>query len=694
MNFLRSVLFEEVPDTDPEEEDEEEDEGEAGEGEAEVTEVQADEGVVKEAMPPAEPAPANLTPAERTSAEASLAEPTSAEPASEPLLPEAPPPPPTASDPEEAIAAPAPPPDLPQREAESTAAPVSPVAAPVTATSPAPRSPSQILRNTFSSWGIGDLVKNSLKTIQAKSEELYNEYREELEEFSEGLRKETEDLVERTGHRVKDLPSSLETGAHVAQESLEEVGQTIEEFGSSFWRGTKEIFVQVREAVALVEEEAALSANKAKRQDSAYSASMQRGKYSRYEALVSAMQRDSGTYCDEPEEGEDYAAWKAQFNLEEKKPDIDAILKNNAFMQELQSRIVPLIVEHDTFWMRYFYRLHRLQQAEDARADLVKRAANVEDEELTWDVDEDAESPLLKTEGGQAAAEAEGQKGENLSGMASDVAPADGSIGVLEGTMASEGESASQEKALPGGVSSLASDDAAEEKAERHKQTGSELATKGVTGVRVDGDRGMVDQAGERSPESAASQEAATGSEDGNGGAGTLSDVSSVSGEWQVVNKEDNNGSGHSASEEEAAAPPMAVVPEGPPPPPAAPAAAPPAATAAPAASAATSAASPAVTKSKVASKAATAATPERKGASKDATKSKVAAPSKAPAIVQAPGQKGGTPKAKELSTTPAPAPAAAVSAPAVAREKAAPKEEETGGKGEEDGEGDWGEWE
>ena len=35
---------------------------------------------------------------------------------------------------------------------------------------------------------------------------------------------------------------------------------------------------------------------------------------------------------------------------------IEEVLKDNAFMQELQSRIVPLIVDQDTFWTRYFYR--------------------------------------------------------------------------------------------------------------------------------------------------------------------------------------------------------------------------------------------------------------------------------------------------------------------------------------------------
>lgn len=43
------------------------------------------------------------------------------------------------------------------------------------------------------------------------------------------------------------------------------------------------------------------------------------------------------------------------FNLDMRKGDIDTVIKNNAFMAELQSRIVPLIVQYEDFWTRYFY---------------------------------------------------------------------------------------------------------------------------------------------------------------------------------------------------------------------------------------------------------------------------------------------------------------------------------------------------
>jgi BSD domain len=47
-----------------------------------------------------------------------------------------------------------------------------------------------------------------------------------------------------------------------------------------------------------------------------------------------------------------------------------------------QARIVPLIVEHDTFWRRYFYRLHLLREADAQRAGLAARASAPPEEEV------------------------------------------------------------------------------------------------------------------------------------------------------------------------------------------------------------------------------------------------------------------------------------------------------------------------
>ena len=67
------------------------------------------------------------------------------------------------------------------------------------------------------------------------------------------------------------------------------------------------------------------------------------------------------------QDSEEFAAWLQGFDLAAKQPDIDALVQSNAFMAELQSRIVPVIVDFTTFWTRYFFQLHQLQAKHEQR---------------------------------------------------------------------------------------------------------------------------------------------------------------------------------------------------------------------------------------------------------------------------------------------------------------------------------------
>jgi hypothetical protein len=51
------------------------------------------------------------------------------------------------------------------------------------------------------------------------------------------------------------------------------------------------------------------------------------------EQRVQTMQRDSGTYCDEPDDAEDFEAWRATFVLESKSDEVEEILVSNSFMR-------------------------------------------------------------------------------------------------------------------------------------------------------------------------------------------------------------------------------------------------------------------------------------------------------------------------------------------------------------------------
>lgn len=50
---------------------------------------------------------------------------------------------------------------------------------------------------------------------------------------------------------------------------------------------------------------------------------------------VAAMQRDSSTYCDEPEDAADYAAWRASsFSMPKLQPEVDKIMAGGQYIRD------------------------------------------------------------------------------------------------------------------------------------------------------------------------------------------------------------------------------------------------------------------------------------------------------------------------------------------------------------------------
>ncbi|KAJ8619607.1 hypothetical protein MRB53_028136 [Persea americana] len=229
-----------------------------------------------------------------------------------------------------------------------------------------------------SAWSFGGLIK----TIATRSESVIETYRRDLDEFRSGLKKETEAIVDVTSRAVRDLPVSIDAGAAAAaaQAKLESVGHVIDEFGGSVWRGTAEIITHGKDALADLDDE---SPN----QSSASASNSTH--YSRFDAQVMGIQSDPGTFCDEPEDLEGFNRWKLGFVLEENEEEIENLCGDNGALEGMYSRLVPSVVDRETFWSRYFYRIHKLKLAEEARVSLVKRAISIEDdEELSWDVEE------------------------------------------------------------------------------------------------------------------------------------------------------------------------------------------------------------------------------------------------------------------------------------------------------------------
>uniref|UniRef100_A0ACD5YYQ5 Uncharacterized protein n=1 Tax=Avena sativa TaxID=4498 RepID=A0ACD5YYQ5_AVESA len=227
-------------------------------------------------------------------------------------------------------------------------------------------------------WGFGGL----LKTLSFQSETVLEAYRRDLAEFSTGLRRETDAFREAAARAARDLPSS----AHALD-------------------GLADIVAQGKDAIAQAAASAASAASASGPSDGVAadsepsSASGHLRYYSRFEAQLRALQSDPATFTADPEDAEDYAAWRAGFSLEERQEEIETLCYENDAMEGMVDRLVPEAVESEVFWARYFYRVHKLQQQEDARAKLVKRViAQEEEEDLSWEVDDEVEEEPAKEE--------------------------------------------------------------------------------------------------------------------------------------------------------------------------------------------------------------------------------------------------------------------------------------------------------
>ncbi|GMH28453.1 hypothetical protein Nepgr_030296 [Nepenthes gracilis] len=253
-------------------------------------------------------------------------------------------------------------------------------------------------------WSFGSLIKS----VATKSESMIGNYRRDIEEFGSGLLKETAAIRDVASRAVKEFPDSIDSGAAVAQESLESVGQAIDNLGSSVWKGTTKIIASSKELRFLHDNDGDDENYTNENDDNQSMAqlserSLNSGKYSRSDVRIREIQCDLKTYDEEPEDSDDYREWKLGFVLNEKDGEIEKLIGENRVIEKIYMQLVPSVVDRDEFWGRYFYRVYKHKQAEEARARIVRRAISGEDEEvLSWDVedDDDAEgSNHLESEG-------------------------------------------------------------------------------------------------------------------------------------------------------------------------------------------------------------------------------------------------------------------------------------------------------
>uniref|UniRef100_A0A0A9DSA6 BSD domain-containing protein n=1 Tax=Arundo donax TaxID=35708 RepID=A0A0A9DSA6_ARUDO len=216
-------------------------------------------------------------------------------------------------------------------------------------------------------------------------------YRRDLQDLGSGLRLETAALRKAAARAAAVLPGALEAGASAASDRLESVGQAVDDLGAA----AAVLLSQANEALRSAETDGEDGDGGSRPSDAAASGASWRAspsskKYTRFEAQVLALRADPTTFTEGPEDPEGFARWRGSFSIDEMREQIEGVLRESPGLESFVERLVPSVVDYETFWCRYFFAVDKLRQAEDVRTKLVSRAmSKEEDEELSWDVDDD-----------------------------------------------------------------------------------------------------------------------------------------------------------------------------------------------------------------------------------------------------------------------------------------------------------------
>jgi hypothetical protein len=238
-------------------------------------------------------------------------------------------------------------------------------------------------------WSFEGLVK----TFASRSETVLGGYRRDLQDLGSGLRLETAALRAAAARAASALPGALEAGASAASDRLESVGQAVDDLGAAAAGLLSHANEALRSAEADGEDgDGASRPSDGSASGASWRASLPSKKYTRLEAQVLALRADPATFTEEPEDSEGFARWNSSFSVEETREQIEGVLRESPGLESFVERLVPSVVDYETFWSRYFFAVDKLRQAEDVRTKLVSRAmSKEEDEELSWDVDDDDE---------------------------------------------------------------------------------------------------------------------------------------------------------------------------------------------------------------------------------------------------------------------------------------------------------------
>ncbi|KAI8579022.1 hypothetical protein K450DRAFT_244597 [Umbelopsis ramanniana AG] len=120
---------------------------------------------------------------------------------------------------------------------------------------------------------------------------------------------------------------------------------------------------------------------------------------SRKETILAELRTDHSVYLEPPvketeeddEESKIYHTFVAGFSVEEYTDEIAKLLEEYPELRQVMDELVPVQVSYNDFWLRYFYRVWKIDQEDEKRRQIVQGADahEEEDADFKWDSEDE-----------------------------------------------------------------------------------------------------------------------------------------------------------------------------------------------------------------------------------------------------------------------------------------------------------------
>ncbi|KAG2216626.1 hypothetical protein INT45_001832 [Circinella minor] len=281
------------------------------------------------------------------------------------------------------------------------------------------QSQEDVILNAFNNFGFSQRWSNLVDTVKKQSEQVVNVTRNDLQEFAQVLKEDTNQTVDKISKSVKpdikgkgraknkeeeeeegiwsyvwyqtqQLPSALRLPDNMdlgkLRQEMDQGTRYAEHYLQTFG---SEVMDTVNKALDMIDSDNDddQQQQEVREPEGRQSTSSNRTKRifaTRKERLLAEMRTDPNTFLTQLPDTD-----TNEFDVEKKTDEIAHILDEFPDLREMMDNLVPIKVTYILFWQRYFYHAEKIEK-EDEKRQLIAEGADEEDE-FKWDSDDEDE---------------------------------------------------------------------------------------------------------------------------------------------------------------------------------------------------------------------------------------------------------------------------------------------------------------